>query len=1591
MTSSYTNYNVQAWDLSDVSASSSKLFADSATGMSNAAGQTFTISSGSSVKDLTVRDNDKYFNDGDSSQTLNSTVKLEGETYDSSDGRVTPEYSYSVKATGSNEIIKVYVFEMSDNDAVGIVSDQPLVPGVEYTVVKCIDNCPSIAYSDLASYPKLDGIVEGTDSADLIDTSYTGDPEGDRVDNNDAILSGESGNDDRIVAGAGNDTVYAGEGSDEVDGGTGDDLIYGEAGNDELTGGAGDDTIDGGTGNDVIYGDAGTGATSTTTTTRESFNWEGHSESEIDNGFSVNTGSVTVTYDRITDTGKHVSSVGTTTLNTSGINSGGETVDNNSSLYSETNGKGNDGDFSWSFSEEVSNVSFNVNDIDGDGLVRITAYDADGNKIPVTLTGGSGLTLRDTDSVAGADTADSKGGYADANTSTYTVNVSIAGPVARIVLEHDQDGANNSGINVTDIYFDTTETVEVEAGDDVLSGGDGDDTIYGEDGNDVLLGGSGNDVLDGGDGDDTLTGGDGADTLSGGAGNDSLTVDGYDVVSGGDDRDTIVYTGATDTHGATIDGGEGGDDYDTLDLTGLGAYRVVDQTADENGNGTNGTVEFLDADGIVTGSLAYTNIENIIGDDFNFDPDAVDDTASTQYNTAVVINVLANDTDIDGDALSVTAATSANGDVTINSDGTITFTPTTGFEGEATVEYTVSDGNGGTDTATVTIAVGEAPLDGIVEGTTGNDLIDVTYTGDPEGDMIDNNDAILAGEAPQDDIVYAGAGNDTVFAGEGDDLVYGEAGDDVLYGEAGDDSLSGGTGNDTLYGGDGNDTLDAGQGQDELYGGAGNDVLKGGPVADFMDGGTGDDTMTGGSGNDTMIGGAGNDYVDGEAGNDYIDTSNGTAARPDLAFPGLWSADSDPYNDRDTVYGGAGNDTIITGDDNDYIEGGDGNDSISAGFDQDTVYGGAGDDYIIAGEGDDVVDGGDGNDTIYGGAGPDYPDAINLPDSVDPVQNNGDDTIHGGNGDDVIYGEDDNDLIYGDAGNDYLDGGIDDDTLIGGTGNDTLLGGDGADVMEGGDDRDTFIVSTATAGAGDTIDGGEGGDDYDVLDLTGVGPVNITYDPANAENGTVEFLDTNGNVTGTLGFTNIEKVIIDEGMGDGIVEGDAGDNLIDVSYTGDPEGDMIDNNDELLPGEGPQDDIVTAGAGNDTVYAGLGNDLVYGEDGDDVLFGEDGDDSLSGGEGDDTIYGGAGNDTLDAGQGNDVLYGEDGDDRLQGGPQADVMDGGAGNDTLIGGSGADTLLGGAGDDVLAGDAGADVLDGGLGNDVVTGGTGADQIFVTGADTVDGGDDRDTITIGSADGIDGAVIDGGEGGNDYDTLDLSAVGRANTNIYFDAANHENGTVEFLDDDGNVTGTLEFSNIERVIPCFTPGTLVATPKGEKPVEQLRVGDRVITRDNGIQEIRWAGRCDLTRGDLLKSEHLKPVLIKAGALGNGLPERDMIVSPNHRMLVANDKTSLYFEEHEVLIAAKHLVGNAGVQVVETLGTSYLHFMFDRHEVVLADGTWTESFQPGDMTLGGMGSAQRAEIFELFPELKTREGLEDFQSARKTLKRHEAALLRK
>ena len=159
---------------------------------------------------------------------------------------------------------------------------------------------------------------------------------------------------------------------------------------------------------------------------------------------------------------------------------------------------------------------------------------------------------------------------------------------------------------------------------------------------------------------------------------------------------------------------------------------------------------------------------------------------------------------------------------------------------------------------------------------------------------------------------------------------------------------------------------------------------------------------------------------------------------------------------------------------------------------------------------------------------------------------------------------------------------------------------------------------------------------------------------------------------------------------------------------------------------------------------------------------------------------------------------------------------------------------------------------------------------------------------------------------------------------------------------------------------------TPRGEVPVESLTVGMTVLTRDGGMRTVVHAASVALDYGQLAARPHLRPVLLRGGSLEQGLPERDMLVSPNLRFMVDSRRSTLSFSEHEALCAAKHLTNSREGDGVEALGVTYVHFHFDRHQVVLANGAWVEAFDPRDRSVGGLGNAQRNELAELFPGVR-------------------------
>lgn len=179
----------------------------------------------------------------------------------------------------------------------------------------------------------------------------------------------------------------------------------------------------------------------------------------------------------------------------------------------------------------------------------------------------------------------------------------------------------------------------------------------------------------------------------------------------------------------------------------------------------------------------------------------------------------------------------------------------------------------------------------------------------------------------------------------------------------------------------------------------------------------------------------------------------------------------------------------------------------------------------------------------------------------------------------------------------------------------------------------------------------------------------------------------------------------------------------------------------------------------------------------------------------------------------------------------------------------------------------------------------------------------------------------------------------------------------DTDGNTDSA--FVTFDAAPICYCDGTLIETPSGPRPIEALRRGDLVLTRDYGPQPIRWIG----SRHMHASARHA-PVEIKVGAIGN---DRSLRVSPQHRILRTGHLAQLYFGQEEVLIAARHLVDGVNVRQLASGQVSYYHLMFDRHQIITANGIASESYQPGDYSLPGLHNGAREELFELFPELRS------------------------
>lgn len=191
------------------------------------------------------------------------------------------------------------------------------------------------------------------------------------------------------------------------------------------------------------------------------------------------------------------------------------------------------------------------------------------------------------------------------------------------------------------------------------------------------------------------------------------------------------------------------------------------------------------------------------------------------------------------------------------------------------------------------------------------------------------------------------------------------------------------------------------------------------------------------------------------------------------------------------------------------------------------------------------------------------------------------------------------------------------------------------------------------------------------------------------------------------------------------------------------------------------------------------------------------------------------------------------------------------------------------------------------------------------------------------------------------------------------------------------------------CFTPGTQIQTPDGTRCIEDLRMGDRVQTKDSGAQEILWVGSRRMTGARLFAMPKLRPIRFRAGALGIERPDHELLVSPEHRMLIKGAMAKSLFNTPEVLVAAKDLVNGSTIAVDALLKeVTYIHLMLPNHQVMWANGVETESFHPANTALSTLDGDDRARLLMQFPDLEydphTYGGY-----ARRNLSKSEAAIL--
>ncbi len=850
-------------------------------------------------------------------------------------------------------------------------------------------------------------------------------------DGNDAItdtagdntLSGGDGN-DTITDGAGGSRLDAGDGDDVVSAGDGDNVADLGAGNDRYTGGAGMDTVDGGLGNDTIAVGGGVDAAAPAPYTDAS----GEEFVTLPQPANVATGGA----------GNDVLTGGDARDLLQG-DAGNDTLTGGGSDDMLFGGDGDDsvaggaGDDALTGDDGIDTLA---GDDGNDALSGGAGNDAlTGGRGADVLVGGSGTnrldggagddTIVQAPAVYGGGVGDKIIGGVDADTlevigtpSDDAIGVRQTGTDRFVVSFKAPDESVEAEIAIA-IGADV-ERLAVNGGDGndtitgdakstrklVLDGGEGDDTLRAGGGADTLLGGAGRDRLFGGagtndlqgeEGDDTLDGGLGSDNLGGGAGNDTLSGGGgHDVMSGGSGNDTLVA--GPGVYGVIASGDDGDDT-----LVGGDGVDVL-----FGGNGDDLALGGPRLD-VIDGGAGNDRLAGETGRDFIFGGDGNDTLRAfdaTVWRQAAGLPAAAADLPADW----------------LTQYGTFLEAETEVFNRLKALDAKERAGG-------LTEAEREE------QQRLSDHLVVLNL------DEID----VVEYQHVQVDVLWGGAGGDTLT---------GSPYADILIGDTGDDRFEHTAGNDTVQGGDDDPrSIDDGNDLYVVSGTAGADklVVRYDAAADQVY------VEVNGVGTRVSLPGIEVAGVNALAGHDRLTIDFQQKAAMKVSANG---GDGNDHLDASTsqaavqLYGDDGNDTLIGGMSDDILVGGGGNDTLTGGAEYDRLYGGEGHDRLYGGTGNDVLKGEAGDDVAEGGEGNDYVAGYA-----------GDDLLSGGDGNDTLTGGEGHDRVNGDRGDDVVEGDVGEDTLTGGEGNDRLNGGDGNDFLDGNEGVDAI----SGGGGSDTL------------------------------------------------------------------------------------------------------------------------------------------------------------------------------------------------------------------------------------------------------------------------------------------------------------------------------------------------------------------------------------------------------------------------------------------------------------------------------------------------------------------------------------------